>query len=80
MPFDEVPLALDRQFARSPRQAPRYVGLPGPEAQRAAESAGTDQVRVVSLDGGPFGLCQDGRPRRLNLLVLDGVVVRAAFF
>lgn len=80
MPFVEVPGPLDRQFARSPRQATRFLDLSVHQARTAAEAAGVDHVRVVSLDGGPVRLHQDHRPGRLNLLVLDGVVVRAAFF
>lgn len=76
----EVPAALDAQFGRAERQAPMYVGQSVEAAHRRAEAESIDVVRVLSLDGGGLAMRQDHRPNRLNLLVVGGDVVRAAFF
>ena len=78
--FSEVPAALDAQFGRAERQAPVYVGKPLEAARRLADTESIDQVRVLTLDGDSLVMHQDHRPDRLNLLVLGGEVVRAAYF
>lgn len=75
----EVPEGLARQFSQSARQAPEYLGLETDEALATARKA-HEEVRVLSLDAGSLSMHQDHRPARLNLLILDGEVVRAAFF
>lgn len=75
----EVPAPLDAQFGRAERQAPKYVGHSVGAARRKAEADSVDPVRVLSLDGDGLAMHQDHRPDRLNLLVVGGKVVRAAF-
>jgi len=78
--FEEVPAALDAQFASSQRQAPDYLGLEVEAARQLAVTEGIERVRVLSLDDDSVSMHQDHRPYRLNLLVLRRQVVRAAFF
>lgn len=79
--FSDVPAALSRQFSMAERQAPEYLGLSAEGAQALATQQGVEEVRIVALDGdGPVRLHQDHRPCRLNLVVLDRAVVRAAFY
>jgi len=75
-----VPAALNAQFAGAERQAPAYLGYGVEAARRLARDDGVEDVRVLSLDGDSLAMHQDHRPGRLNLLVLDGEVVRAAYF
>lgn len=80
MPFESVPEKLGRQFARA-RHADGYVGYTAESARQLALRAGVRQVRVISLDDDVVRMHQDHRSQtRLNLLVLHGTVVRAAFF
>lgn len=80
MPSPEEPAALDAQFARPERQAPAYVGLAVDAARLLARDEDVEDVRVVSLDDGSVVMTLDHRPSRLNLLVRNGDVVRAAYF
>ena len=80
MPFPDVPAGLDAQFARAARRAPAYVGQLVAAARVQARDDGIQDVRVLSLDGKSLRMHQDHRPNRFNLLVLNGKVVRAAFF
>ena len=76
--MDNVPVQLEVQFARA-RVAPSFVDLPLAEALDLAVNS-TDSVRVFTLDEGPLRVRQDHRPKRLNLLVRRGRVIRAAYF
>ena len=55
----------------------RYVGLSRSAALEAAEAIGVTSIRVIE---GSQHLTADYQPSRLNLLVVYGVVARAAFF
>lgn len=60
---------------------PPYVGMSREDAEAAARSDGIAQIRVVDIPSPPgSALAADYRPGRLNLLIVDGQVVRAAFF
>ena len=54
------------------------VGLSPADAREAADKAGVGMVRII--DGPNDVIRFDFRPYRLNLLVVDGMVSRAAFF
>ena len=54
-----------------------YVGLSRDNALKAADAAGVKAVRVIE---GSQHLTADHRPDRLNILVTDGYVKKAAFF
>jgi hypothetical protein len=76
------PPFFDEMFARhEPDVALPYVGMRRTEALSAAASSGVVEVRVIDL---PFPLntflFNDLRPGRLNLLVIEDRVRRAAFF
>lgn len=75
----EVPEGLARQFSGAARQAPEFIGMKRDEAVATAREH-HKQVRVLSLDEASLNVYQDHRPDRLNLLILNGEVVRAAFF
>ncbi len=79
MPFDDVPSSLERTFAAGVL-AEGYVGCSEVAARGRADEEGVGHVRVITLDGGPAALTADLRTSRLNLLVLRGTVVRAAYF
>jgi hypothetical protein len=71
---------LDDWFAPYESEVPLpYVGMRGDEGLNAAGAAGITDVRVIELPS-EVALTLDLRSRRLNLLVVDGTVVRAAFF
>ncbi|MGA9278649.1 hypothetical protein [Ilumatobacter sp.] len=59
--------------------APEYVGLDEADAQAAADSDGLD-LRVVGEDGECFAITMDVREDRVNIELVDGVVVAAARF
>jgi hypothetical protein len=54
-----------------------YVGLSRTDALKAADVAGVKSVRVIE---GSQSLTADFRSDRLNILVADGYVTKAAFF
>ena len=58
-------------------ESQQYVGLRRSAALEAAEAAGVTSIRVIE---GSQHLTADHQPSRLNLLVVDRVVARAAFF
>jgi hypothetical protein len=58
-------------------ESQRYVGLSRDDALKAADAAGVKAVRVIE---GSQRLTADHRPDRLNILVTDGYVKKAAFF
>jgi hypothetical protein len=83
-----VPGWVDDWFEAHPA-ALEFVGLSRDEAERAAAMAGIASVRVMDLDsdsrryretGQRVAYTADLRPTRLNLALVDGVVVRAAYF
>lgn len=78
--FEDVPAPLDREFARATPQAPEFLGLSPEDAGALAERHNVSTVRLLSLDDGTLRMHRDHRDDRLNLLVLRGHVVRAAFF
>ena len=55
-----------------------YVGLTPSHARQAAAKAGVRMVRVIDRPNDPITF--DFLPYRLNLVVVDGTVTRAAFF
>jgi hypothetical protein len=55
----------------------KYVGLSRHDALKAADAAGVKAVRVME---GMQHLTADFRSDRLNILVTDGYVKKAAFF
>jgi hypothetical protein len=55
-----------------------YAGFAVSEARQRADGLGVKMVRVI--DGRDDTITFDFREYRLNLLVVDGVVSRAAFF
>ncbi len=55
----------------------KYVGLSRDDALKAADTAGVKAVRVIK---GLQHLSADFRSDRLNILVADGYVKKAAFF
>jgi hypothetical protein len=58
-----------------------YVGMRRVEALSAADSDGIAQVRVIDIPAPPnSALTADLRSKRLNLVIVDDRVVRAAFF
>jgi len=58
-----------------------YIGMGRDEAQAAATSNGIAQVRVLEVPVPPGSAwTADFRPGRLNLMIAEGRVVRAAFF
>jgi hypothetical protein len=58
-----------------------YVGMARDEARAAAISNGITQVRVLEVPTPPgTEWTADLRPNRLNLMIVEGRVVRAAFF
>jgi hypothetical protein len=77
-----VPPFFDEMFARhEPDVALPYVGMHRAEALSAANSSGVVEVRVIDLLLPPNTLLfNDLRPERLNLLVIEDRVQRAAFF
>lgn len=67
-------------FFKNARPAPEYQGLSAEQAQDLAQRQGVAVVRVIEpLAGTPVGIALDLQPDRLNLVVLDGLVNRAAF-
>jgi hypothetical protein len=73
---------LHQTFDRYP-PVREYLGLKKTLAERAAAEAGINDVRTVVLDEQVSGyrvFHSDARPGRLNLAVVEGKVVRAAFF
>ncbi|MDW3214746.1 MAG: hypothetical protein R8G01_12150 [Ilumatobacteraceae bacterium] len=59
--------------------APDYVGLDEAEAQELANSEGLT-MRVVGRDGECDAITLDLRDDRVNVDLVDGVVVAAAYF
>jgi hypothetical protein len=58
-----------------------YVGMTRQEAESAASANGVIQLRIMDIPSPPnLAVTADIRPQRLNLLVVEGRVVRAAFF
>jgi hypothetical protein len=62
-----------------------FVGLSEAQARDAATTLGVEKVRVIVLDcargeGKHYRLSADLRPARLNLAIVEGRVVRAAYF
>lgn len=58
-------------------ESQKYVGLSRDDALKAADTAGVKAVRVIE---GTQHLTADFRSDRLNILVADGYVKKAAFF
>jgi hypothetical protein len=58
-------------------ESQKYVGLSRDDALKAADTAGVKPVRVIE---GSQHLSADFRSDRLNILVADGYVKKAAFF
>lgn len=58
-------------------ESQRYVGMSRADALEAAETAGVKAVRVIE---GSQHLSADFRPDRLNIVIADGHVTKAAFF
>jgi hypothetical protein len=58
-------------------ESQKYVGLSRADALKAADTAGVKAVRVIE---GSQHLTADFRSDRLNILVADGYVTKAAFF
>jgi hypothetical protein len=58
-------------------ESQNYVGLSRDDALEAADIAGVKAVRVIE---GSQHLTADFRSDRLNILVADGYVTKAAFF
>ena len=58
-------------------ESQKYVGMSRDDALEAADTAGVKAVRVIE---GTQHLTDDFRSDRLNILVADGYVRRAAFF
>jgi hypothetical protein len=54
-----------------------YVGMSRTDALEAADTAGVKAVRVIE---GSQDLSADFRPDRLNIVIADGYVTKAAFF
>ncbi len=69
-----VPPVADESQAAAEEVGKSIVGLPIEEATTAAEAAGFT-VRVTTLDGAPQAATKDLRTDRLNVSVVDGVVV-----
>ena len=75
---------LERHFGRH-EQLAEFIGLPEAQARNAAASSGVTDVRMIVLDrpredGKFYSLSADHRSARLNLAVIGGRVVRAAYF
>ena len=72
----------DSWFARhEPAFELPYVGMSRQEARSAASSDGVAEIRVMEIPlRSNTAFTADLRPHRLNLLVVEGRVVRAAFF
>jgi len=68
---------LDRWFTTT---EDRYLNLEPDEALAVARNAGIEDVRVIDLSGERTYLTADLRPRRLNMAIEEGRVIRAAFF
>lgn len=65
---------------KNARPAPEYQGLSAEQAQDLAQRRGVAVIRVIEpLAGTPVDIALDLQPDRLNLVVLDGLVNRAAF-
>jgi hypothetical protein len=59
-------------------ESQRYVGMKRSEVLNSVEDAG---IPIRVLEGGNMiTLTADYRPQRLNILVVDGIVTKAAFF
>ena len=58
-------------------ESQKYVGLSRDDALKAAEAAGVKAVRVIE---GTQHLTADFRSDRLNILVTEGYVKKAAYF
>ena len=58
-------------------ESQKYVGLSRGDALKAADTAGVKTVRVIE---GTQHLTADFPSDRLNILVADGYVKKAAFF
>ncbi len=58
-------------------ESQKYVGLRRADALKAADIAGVKAARVIE---GTQHLTADFRSDRLNILVADGYVKKAAFF
>jgi hypothetical protein len=59
--------------------APEYIGLTEPEAADLAVEQGL-MLREVGRDGECFVITMDLRDDRVNVELIDGIVVGAAFF
>jgi hypothetical protein len=77
-----VPSFLDDWFGRhEPKVSLRYVGMRREEALSAATSDGVARIRVIEIPAQPnSGLTADLHSRRLNFVIVDDRVLRAAFF
>ena len=68
------------QLFRAERRAKEYEGLTRREAEQQARTNGVQHFRIVDRDiPGGLALTADLRTDRLNLLIHDGRVARAAF-
>jgi hypothetical protein len=72
----DTPDWLGAKYESQETQA--YVGLSLSDARQAATKAGVKMVRVIERPNDPITF--DFRPYRLNLVVTEGSVTRAAFF
>jgi hypothetical protein len=75
---------LEHRFGRH-QSVTEFVGLSEAQARDAATALGVEKVRVIVLDrpreeGKHYRLSADRRPARLNLAIVEGRVVRAAYF
>lgn len=74
---DGIPLILDGWFTASPEQ--RYLGLLEDDAIAAAESIGITEIRLFHAPS--IGVwMKDYLPKRLNFVIAENRVIRAAFF
>ena len=72
---------FEHLFAGTP-PAPEFMGIAADRARALAAERGIT-MRVVTFDPdepSTVALTLDHRPERLNVLIVDGVVVRAGYF
>jgi hypothetical protein len=76
----EMPTWLDDWFSRyEGSEVLTYVNMQRDEALSAAASNGVSQIRTIEIPSNA-ALTADLRPKRLILAIIDGRVIRAAFF
>jgi hypothetical protein len=79
-PLGNIENMEEREWVGAKAETPEsqsYVGLSRADALEAAETAGVKAVRVIE---GSQHLTADFRPDRLNIVIADGYVTKAAFF